>query len=139
MKRAYERLICYTAFETASDEASTAYPSTEGQLVLGAALVVELKALGIADARLNEYGYVYATIPANIPMWQGKRLGLCAHMDTVADPSAVGVKPRIIADYDGGDYLPKREAWHLYENCPTTQCLEVLPAAASSLLTAPQF
>ncbi len=113
MKRAYERLIGYTAFETASDEASATYPSTEGQLVLGAALVEELKALGLADARINEYGYVYATIPANIRMWNGKRLGLCAHMDTVADPSAVGVKPRIIADYDGGD-ICLNEAFGIY-------------------------
>lgn len=103
MKRAYERLIGYTAFETASDETSKTYPSTEGQLVLGRALVEELKGIGLADARMNEYGYVYATIPANIPNWKGKRLGLCAHMDTVEDPPAVGVKPRIIPDYDGGD------------------------------------
>ena len=103
MERAYERLIRYTAFETASDEASKTYPSTPGQLVLGRALVEELKGIGLADARMNEYGYVYATIPANIPGWKGKRLGLCAHMDTVEDPPAVGVKPRIIADYDGGD------------------------------------
>ena len=103
MKRAFERLIEYTVFETASDAMSVSYPSTVGQLVFGEFLAAELKEIGLVDARLNEYGYVYATIPANIPNWSGKRLGLCAHMDVVIDPPAVGIKPRIIENYAGGD------------------------------------
>ncbi len=108
MKKVHERFIEYTKFETPSDENSSSYPSTDSQLVFGAALVAELKEIGLADAMQNEHGYVFATIPSNIEGWTGLTLGLCAHMDTVRDPSSIGVKARIV-EYNGGDILLNEE------------------------------
>ena len=63
--RTYERFLNYIQYDTASDAKSSTCPSTEKQLALGRALADEMKAMGIADARLNEHGYVYGSIPAN--------------------------------------------------------------------------
>ena len=63
--RAYERFLNYIQYDTASDADSPTCPSTEKQLALGRALAGEMKAMGIADARIDEYGYVYGSIPAN--------------------------------------------------------------------------
>ena len=60
-----ERFLKYVSYETTSDEFSDTCPSTEGQKVLGAALVEEMLALGIADARMDEHGYVYGTVPGD--------------------------------------------------------------------------
>ena len=83
--RAYERLLKYGQYPTASDGASPNCPSTEEQLVLARALAEEMQSMGIADARVDEHGYVYGTIPANIPDWQGVTIGFIAHMDVVRD------------------------------------------------------
>ncbi|MBQ7850020.1 MAG: peptidase T, partial [Clostridia bacterium] len=58
-----ERFLNYVSYETTSDEASETCPSTPGQRVLGAALVEEMKALGIADAHMDADGYIYGTVP----------------------------------------------------------------------------
>ena len=63
--RAYERLLNYVQFDTASNEASETCPSTPGQLELGRALVEEMRLMGISNARMDENGYVYGEIPAN--------------------------------------------------------------------------
>ena len=98
--RAYERLLNYVQFDTASDETSQTCPSTAKQLVLAGALVEEMKALGIENARVDEHGYVYGSIPANA---QGRTdIGLIAHMDTVNCVASAPVKPQIIENYDGG-------------------------------------
>lgn len=106
--RAYERLLRYVAFDTASDERSSTCPSTEKQLVLGRALVEEMKELGLQSPRMDEHGYVYATIPATIPDYKGKILGFIAHMDVVDDVPTADIKPRIIENYDGGDIVLNR-------------------------------
>lgn len=94
-----ERLLHYVSFDTQSDEASETCPSTAKQKLLGAAIVTELHKLGIADACMDEDGYVYGTFPGekNAPV-----IGLIAHMDTSPDCSGAGVKPRIVT-YEGGD------------------------------------
>ena len=69
--RAYERLLNYVQFDTASNRLSPAQPSTPGQLVLAKALVEEMREMGIADARVDEYGYVYGSIPANAEKRRG--------------------------------------------------------------------
>jgi tripeptide aminopeptidase len=99
--RAYERLINYTKFATASDEMSTTYPSSSAQLVFGKALVEEMKSLGIADAAMDENGYVFGTIEANIDNWSGSVLGFVAHMDVVSSVPCTDIKTRIIENYDG--------------------------------------
>ncbi len=98
--RAHERLLRYVRFDTASSEASESCPSTPGQLILARALVEEMLEMGIEDARMDGYGYVYGSIPATaegIPT-----IGLIAHMDTVDDVPASPVNARIVERYDGG-------------------------------------
>ena len=104
--RAYERLLRYVQFDTASDEKNACCPSTEGQRVFGQALVEELRALGAQDARMDEHGYVYASVPANA---EGQpAIGLIAHMDTVDGVPCQPMRPRI-ARYDGGTLVLDEE------------------------------
>ncbi len=97
-----ERLLRYVAIDTQSDPASPTCPSTEKQKNLGRLLAAELRELGLADAHLDEHGYVYATIPATTT----KRVPVicfCSHMDTSPDCSGKDVKPQIVRNYQGGD------------------------------------
>ncbi|MBR3273049.1 MAG: peptidase T [Clostridia bacterium] len=98
--RAYERLLNYIQFDTASDAKSPTCPSTEKQLALGRALTDEMKAMGIADARIDEHGYVYGSIPANAEGLPA--IGLIAHMDVVDCVPSAPVKASIVENYDGG-------------------------------------
>ena len=97
-----ERFLRYVTIDTQSDPESPASPSTEKQKDLGRVLVTELKAIGVADAHLDDYGYVYATIPANtdkkVPV-----ICFCSHMDTSPDVSGKDVKPQMVRNYRGGD------------------------------------
>lgn len=105
--RAYERFLNYVPVWTTSDETSDTVPSADRELVLARMLVEEMKGLGIADARVDDKGYVYGHIPA-IPGCEDKpSLGLVAHMDTVADASGENIKPQIIENYDGKDVVLK--------------------------------
>lgn len=94
-----ERFLKYVSFDTQSDEASESCPSTAKQKLLGAALVEEMKAMGIADAYMDADGYVYGTVPGTpgAPV-----IGLIAHMDTSPDCSGANVRPRIV-EYTGGN------------------------------------
>ena len=109
-----ERFLKYVSYETTSDEFSDTCPSTEGQKALGAALVEEMLALGIADARMDEHGYVYGTVPGDpsLPV-----IGLIAHMDTAPDASGKDVKARIV-EYKGGDVClnAEKDIWLREEN-----------------------
>src|SRR6201990_3261923 len=97
-----ERFLRYVVIDTQSDPASPTCPSTEKQKDLGRVLAAELQAMGIADAHLDEHGYVYATIPATsdkkVPV-----ICFCSHMDTSPDCSGANVKPQIVKNYRGGD------------------------------------
>jgi tripeptide aminopeptidase len=97
-----ERLLRYVVIDTQSDPASPTCPSTEKQKDLGRVLAAELKAMGIADAHLDEHGYVYGTIPATstkkVPV-----ICFCSHMDTSPDCTGKNVKPQIVRNYRGGD------------------------------------
>lgn len=101
--RAYERLLRYVRIDTPSQEDSPAVPSSDCQKDLGRLLVEELLALGLADAEMDEKGYVYATLPATEGYENAVRIGFVAHMDTAPDFSGTGVNPRLIPDYDGSD------------------------------------
>ncbi|MBQ4289581.1 MAG: peptidase T [Clostridia bacterium] len=107
--RAYERLLEYCKYPTASDETSETCPSTPSQTVFAKALAAEMKALGIADAAVDENGYVYGTIPSNLPEPNGTVIGFIAHMDTVNCVPWEPVRPRIVKQYDGGDILLNAE------------------------------
>jgi tripeptide aminopeptidase len=99
-----ERFLRYVVIDTQSDPESPTCPSTEKQKDLGRLLVSELQAMGIADAQLDQHGYVYATIPANSQK-QVPVICFCSHMDTSPDCSGRNVKPQIVRDYRGGDIV----------------------------------
>lgn len=101
-----ERFLRYVTYDTQSSEESTTFPSTEKQKILGRQLVEELLAMGLQDAAMDEWGYVTATLPANVshpvPV-----IGLIAHMDTSPEVSGANVKAMIHHNYQGGDiHLP---------------------------------
>ena len=77
-----ERFLKYVTFATASDEDSTTFPSTSGQLVLADYLTEELRMIGVADAQRDLNGYVYGHIPATPGFENEPVIGLIAHMDT---------------------------------------------------------
>ena len=97
-----DRFLRYVVIDTQSDDDSETTPSTAKQKYLGRVLVAELLAMGVADAHMDEHGYVYATIPANtqkaVPV-----ICFCSHMDTAPDFTGTNVKPQIVPDYQGGD------------------------------------
>ena len=105
--RAYERFLNYVPVWTTSDETSDTVPSADRELVLARMLVEEMKGLGIADARVDDKGYVYGHIPATPGCEDKPSLGLVANMDTVADASGENIKPQIIENYDGKDVVLK--------------------------------
>lgn len=96
-----ERFLRYVSFDTQSDEYSLTCPSTDKQKLLGAALVEEMKAMGIVDAYMDENGYVYGTVPGDPSL---PTIGLIAHMDTAPDCSGANIKARV-APYTGEDIL----------------------------------
>ena len=103
--RAYERLIKYAKIHTTSDEESETCPSTPCQLDLARLLVDEMKGLGISDAAMDEFGYVYGTIPASAGLEDRPGLGFIAHMDTSGAAPGENVKPVLHENYDGGDVV----------------------------------
>ncbi|MBK9477647.1 MAG: peptidase T [Bacteroidetes bacterium] len=112
---ASQRFLKYVQIDTQSDPNSPTQPSTEKQKNLAKVLVEELLEMGIKDAHLDEYGYVYATLPSNstkkVPV-----ICYCSHMDTSPDCSGKDVHPIVHSNYQGQDIvLPK----------DTTQILKV--------------
>ena len=105
MKTVTERFLKYVSFDTMSDENSETCPSTAKQKVLGAYLVEEMKEMGISDARMDENGYVYGTVPGDPKL---PTIGLIAHMDTSPDASGANVKAKIV-EYKGGDVCLNEE------------------------------
>ncbi len=103
--RAYERLIRYAKIYTTSDPKSETFPSTARQLDLAKLLVEELHQLGVADARVDENGYVYGSIPATPGCENKPALGLIAHMDTAPDAPGENVNPILHENYDGSDVV----------------------------------
>ena len=105
MTTVQERFLRYVSFDTQSDEFSETCPSTSKQKKLGAYLVEEMLAMGIADAHMDDNGYVYGTVPgaSSLPP-----IGLIAHMDTSPDASGADIKARIV-EYNGGDICLNEE------------------------------
>lgn len=110
MESILDKFLRYVKVDTASDPDSESQPSTNKQLALSSMLVDELKALGVVDVTLDEYGYVMATIPSNLPEGKSaKKIGFIAHVDTAPDASGANVNPQIVKDYDGSDILINSE------------------------------
>lgn len=97
-----ERFLKYVSFDTQSDDESGVTPSTDKQMVFARYLKTELEELGLEEIELDEYGYLYATLPANTDK-PVPTVGFIAHMDTSPDCSGANVNPRIVKDYDGSD------------------------------------
>jgi tripeptide aminopeptidase len=105
-----ERLLRYVQVDTQSDPNSKGFPSSEKQKNLSSLLAEELKMLGLADAHMDAYGYVYATLPANndkpTPV-----VCFCSHVDTAPDCSGTNVKPIVHENFDGTSiFLPDDSA-----------------------------
>jgi tripeptide aminopeptidase len=100
-----ERFLRYVKLDTASDPASTSVPSTAKQLVLLDLLVEELHALGLKDAKRDEFGIVMATLPANTAKKNVPAIGFLAHVDTSPELSGANVKPIVHRNYDGRDIV----------------------------------
>lgn len=105
MSSVSERFLRYVSFDTMSDENSPTCPSTAKQKLLGAAIVEEMKAMGITNPFMDEDGYVYGTIPGDPSL---PTIGLIAHMDTSPDASGANIKTKIV-EYTGGDVCLNEE------------------------------
>ena len=100
-----ERFLRYVSYDTKSNEDSQTCPSTPNQLVLGKSIVEEMLHMGIQDARMDENGYIYGTVPGDPSL---PTIGLIAHMDTSPDASGADIKTKIL-HYEGGDILLNEE------------------------------
>ncbi len=109
-----DRFLKYVSFDTQSTEESDTYPSTMKQLELSRYLVGELKKMKLQDVILNEHGYVFATLPANVD-YDVPVIGLIAHVDTSPDVSGKDVNPQITENYQGGDIVLKNDTSQVIE------------------------
>lgn len=135
---AAERFLEYVKIDTQSDPASKSNPSTEKQKNLSSILVNELKQIGVQDADMDEWGYVYATIPSNsdkkVPV-----ICFCAHVDTAPDCSGTDVKPIIHNNYQGQDIVLPDDKNHVlrlseYPYLKTQIGNDIITASGKTLL-----
>lgn len=98
-----DRFLRYVKVKTTSDPESESVPTTACQWDLAKILCEDLKEIGVEDARISEFGYVYGSVPATPGYEAAPALGLIAHMDTSPDFEGENVDPQIIPDYDGKD------------------------------------
>lgn len=108
MSKLLDRFLSYVKIDTESVEDVECFPSTEKQKKLGEQLVKELQEIGASDVGMDEYGYVYATIPAT-SQEKLPTIGFISHMDTAPAMSGANVKPRMITGYDGQDVILNEE------------------------------
>ncbi len=135
-----DRFLKYVVIDTQSDPESKTIPSTEKQKNLGKLLVEELLAMGIQDAELDEFGYVYATIPSNT----GKSVPticFCSHMDTSPDSSGAGVKPIVHKNFSGQDIILPGDPTQVIRTADHPDLLEqlgndIITASGTTLLGA---
>ena len=96
-----ERFLKYVQIDTTADPNSESFPSSMKQKDLAKVLVEELKDLGITDAEMDQWGYVYGTVPNNSENKNLPTICFCSHMDTAPDCSGTNVKPIVHRNYDG--------------------------------------
>ena len=99
-----ERFLRYVRLNTCSDTSTHTTPSSAGQAEFAGILADELKSVGLDDVEVDQFGYVYATLPANIAT-NAPVVGFVAHMDTSPDFTGTNVSPRVIDNYSGGDIV----------------------------------
>lgn len=103
-----ERFLRYVRINTCSDSTSGKTPSSAGQTEFAGVLADELNNIGLQDVEVDQFGYIYATLPANIAD-SSTVVGFVAHMDTSPDFTGTNVSPRIIESYPGGDIILNEE------------------------------
>ncbi len=108
MEKLIDRFIKYIKIDSQSDPASTTTPSTKKQWNIANVLVEDLKNIGMQDVEIDEYGYVYATLPSNIDK-EVPVIGFIAHYDTAPDYSGENVNPQFLENYDGSDIILNKE------------------------------
>ena len=133
-----DRFLRYVKIDTQSDPDSSSFPSTSKQKNLSSILVEELKALGLSNAHMDDYGYVYASIESNSkhPI---APIGFIAHVDTSPDMNGAGVNPQIHKNYDGSDIKLSDEYSLTVKSCPELKSAigqTVITSDGSSLLGA---
>jgi tripeptide aminopeptidase len=97
------RFTRYVAVDTQSQEDATDFPSTPKQFDLLKILERDMRQAGLSEVELDEHGYLFGTLPANIPGWKGVTVGLLAHVDTSPEVSGANVQPVMHENYQGGD------------------------------------
>jgi tripeptide aminopeptidase len=102
--RLLERFLRYVQIDTTANDAADGYPSSPGQLKLGKVLVDELHRMGAADVEQDQWGLVWATIPATVPH-AAPVVALNAHLDTSPETTGTNVRPQVIRNYAGGDLV----------------------------------
>jgi len=107
MSKVVDRFLKYVSYDTQSAENAGTIPSTDKQFALANALAEEMRALGLADVRVDGHCYVYGFLPETAPGLPA--LGFIAHMDTVPEVSGRDVLPRVVENYEGGDIYLNRE------------------------------
>jgi tripeptide aminopeptidase len=136
-----DRFLRYVRYDTQSDERSSTCPSTAAELVLLRDLVEELRAIGLADAAIDEHGYVMATIPATSVKPGVPTIGFIAHVDTSPEMSGANVTPVVHRAYDGRDLVLPDDPTailRLAENPPLAEQLghTIVTASGTTLLGA---
>ena len=100
-----ERFMRYVQIDTQSDPESNSFPTTEKQKDLSKILAAELNTMGLANVELDEFGYVYATLPCNSDKQNIPTICFCSHVDTAPDCSGKNVKPILHKNYNGADII----------------------------------
>jgi tripeptide aminopeptidase len=100
-----ERFMRYVQIDTQSDPESNSFPTTEKQKDLSKILFDELNKMGLQNVELDEFGYVYATVPGNTDKQGVPAICFCSHVDTAPDCSGKNVKPILHKNYDGNDII----------------------------------
>ena len=141
LKEAMDRFFRYVQIWTTSDEDSQSNPSSKNQFDLGNVLVAELKELNLENIIHDEYGYVYADLPASNGLEKVKTIGLIAHMDTSPAVSGKNVKPVIHKNYDGGaiKFVSNKEIELTVEDSPLLKeyiGLDIITSEGDTLLGA---
>ncbi|WP_373514153.1 peptidase T [Persicitalea sp.] len=136
-----DRFLRYVKIDTQSDPQSGTFPSTEKQRDLSKLLVVELQAMGVKNAHLDEFGYVYATIPATSSKIDVPVICFCSHVDTSPDVTGLNVKPIVHENWQGEDIIlpdDTRQVIRLSEHPDLAQQIgnDIVTASGTTLLGA---
>jgi tripeptide aminopeptidase len=119
MKKIYEnmveRFVKYCKVDTVSDINSETYPSTQSQMEFGKEVAKEMREMGLVDAEIDEYGYIFATIPGNVD-YEVPTIGFIAHMDIINEVPTANIKPQIHKNYDGKDLVLNKGGFTLTVN-----------------------